>query len=62
MINAPRRQLTIDTTTRIPKNRIGVKEEMINTTNPTMTESALKIMPRPVVVMVVITASLGNRF
>ena len=41
---------------------MGVKEEMISTTNPTITESALKIMPRPVVVMVVITASLANRF
>ena len=52
-IMAPSRHAEMDTTTRNPKNLIGVKLEKSITVKPTITESALKMIPRPVVVRVI---------
>ncbi len=53
-------KMPLDMITRKPKNRIGAKAENGNTLNPIITESALKAIPLPVVVKVLITASLSD--
>ena len=55
---APIQHATIDTTTRKPKNRMGMKIEARETEKPITTDIALNVIPLPVVVSVFNTASL----
>ena len=50
---APNRHAEMDTITRKPKNLMGMKFEKSMTVKPIITENALKIIPRPVVVRVI---------
>ena len=55
--SAPTRQEKIETTIRNPKNLNGMKPDVNNTRKPIITEKALKMIPRPVVVRVFLAAS-----
>ena len=61
MINAPTRHEKMETITRKPNTLMGRNTENGRAQNPRMTERALKLIPRPVVVNVFKTASAGLR-
>jgi len=52
------KHVVIDITTKTPKNFKGSKLERVSARNPMITDSALIIIPRPVVVSVMKAASL----
>ena len=52
------KQVLMEITTKTPKNFKGSKLERVSARNPMITDSALIIIPRPVVVSVIKAASL----